>query len=159
MSETNEKPKATAETTEKKEQPAPKDTKDKSTAGTEKEKTVWEKAAETIAGDNKLMESVLKIVLSPITLVAGAGVIIFCFFKIKGLNDDVEKLKAENKKLNNEKIIQEEEYHKIKKKRDKLKEQIEVMQGNNMGGFGFTQHELISSDTPKKKTYNTAFLD
>ncbi len=123
----------------------------KTLAGTEKEKTVWEKAAETIAGDNKLMESVLKIVLSPITLVAGAGVIIFCFFKIKGLNEDVEKLKAENKKLNDEKIIQEEEYHKIKKKHKKLKEHFEIPQGNNMGGFGFTQHELISSDTPKKK--------
>ena len=37
---------------------------EKTLSGTDAEKGVWEKAADTIAGDNKLMGSVLKLVLS-----------------------------------------------------------------------------------------------
>ncbi|MBK6836261.1 MAG: hypothetical protein IPG89_19175 [Bacteroidetes bacterium] len=49
---------------------------EKTLSGTDAEKGVWEKAADTIAGDNKLMGSVLKLVLSPITLLVGVGLLI-----------------------------------------------------------------------------------
>ena len=39
----------------------------------------WEKAAETIAGDNQLMSTLLKLLISPFMLIAGAGLIIYLF--------------------------------------------------------------------------------
>jgi len=143
-------------TAEKKEQAAPKD-KTTSAAQQEKEKSVWEKAAETIAGDNKLMETVLKIVLSPITLLAGAGLIVFCFFKIKQQKEDIEKLKAENKKLSDEQEIKEEEYHKLKKKHKKMKELYEPE--NNVKNLGSLPHKTLSEDSGKNKIYHSTYLD
>lgn len=61
------------------------------------------------------MGAVLKILLSPLTLLAGAGLTIFCFSKMKGQNDEIEKLKIENKKLNDEKKELEDDYNKVKK--------------------------------------------
>lgn len=83
-------------TAEKNEQTAG---KDKTLSGTEKEKSVLEKAAETISGDNKLIETALKILLSPITLLAGAGLLVYCFFEMKKQKAEIEKLKTENKEL------------------------------------------------------------
>lgn len=131
----------------------------KSLKGTEqeKEKSALEKAATTIAGDNKLMETALKILLSPLTILLGVGAIIFCFFKIKNLSADIEILKAENKKLTEEKTEQEEEYHKLKKKYKKFKELNE--NENSLSSLGSIPKQLISNEPEKKKTYNTAFLD
>ena len=67
---------------------------DKGLSGTDVEKGVWEKAADTIAGDNKLMGSVLKLVLSPITLLIGVGLLIYAFIKLKGQKEETENLKA-----------------------------------------------------------------
>ena len=61
---------------------------DKSLPGTEEEKGVWEKAAETIAGDNKLMGSILKLIISPITLLVGVGLLIYAFIKLKGQKEN-----------------------------------------------------------------------
>jgi hypothetical protein len=152
MTESNEKTKAPAEKKDQQKQTL-------SGTGSEKEPSVWEKAAETIAGDNKLMGVALKIILSPITLIAGAGALIWCFFKIKGLKEEVEKLKTENKKFSDEKIIQDEEYHRVKKKYKKLKELNETDQESNVNGLGFIPHQLFPGETAKKKTYNTAYLD
>ena len=71
--------------------------------------TVLEKAAQTIAGDNKLMETVLKILLSPITLITGVGLIIFWFHKMNDQKEEINQLKTENKKLTDEKKEQEED--------------------------------------------------
>ena len=152
MPESNEKTKVTAEKKDQQKQTL-------SGTGSEKEPSVWEKAAETIAGDNKLMGVALKIILSPLTLIAGIGAIIWCFFKIKGLKEEVEKLKTENKKLGDEKIIQDEEYHRVKKKYKKLKELSEAGQESNVNGLGFIPQQLFPGETTKKKTYNTAYLD
>ncbi len=152
MPESTEKTKATAEKKDQQKQTL-------SGTGSEKEPSVWEKAAETIAGDNKLMGVALKIILSPLTLIAGVGAIIWCFFKIKGLKEEVEKLKTENKKLEDEKIIQDEEYHRVKKKYKKLKELNEAGQESNVNGLGFIPQQFLPVETTKKKTYNTAYLD
>jgi hypothetical protein len=60
-----------------------------------KNDSVWAKAAETIAGDNKLLGNVLKFVLSPIgaiILLCGAGYLIW---KNKTLNDKQLALQRE----------------------------------------------------------------
>ncbi|MBA3664571.1 MAG: hypothetical protein H0W61_10230 [Bacteroidetes bacterium] len=152
MAEPNEK---TKEAAEKKDQPkqTPK------LAGTDSEISAWAKAAETIAGDNKLMGVVLKILLSPVTLLLGAGALIWCFFRIKGLKEEVEKFKAENLKLETDKKTQEEDYHKLKKKHKKLKELTEGDQENNIAGLGIMPPQLLTTPTSKSKTYKTAYLD
>lgn len=130
----------------------------KSLSGTE-EKSAWEKAAETIAGDNKLMGTVLKLLLSPITLLAGAGLIIFCFYKMKGQKDEIEKLKTENKKLNDEREEMEDEYEKVRKKYKKLKVQNEMEAEKSVAEFGFIPKQALPQESVKKKTYQTAFLN
>jgi cell division protein FtsB len=65
--------------------------------------SAWEKAAELIAGDNRLMTVLLKLLLSPFTLLAGAGIIIYLLFRNKTLGDELSRLKEENQKLTSEK--------------------------------------------------------
>lgn len=88
----------------------------------------WEKAAELIAGDNKLMGSLLKLIISPFALLAGAGLIAYLFFKNKGYKDEITKLKEENAKLLNEKSFLAEEAETQKRKYKKLKKVLEVEQ-------------------------------
>lgn len=121
--------------------------------------TVLEKAAQTIAGDNKLMESVLKILLSPITLITGVGLIIFWFHKMNDQKEEINQLKTENKKLVDEKKEQEDEYDKLKKKYKKLKEVNETETENNTIGQSFIPMQVQPVDLAKKKTYRSAYLD
>ncbi len=130
----------------------------KNLSGTE-EPSVLEKAAQTIAGDNKLMAAVLKILLSPLALLAGGGLIIFCFSKMKGQKDEIEKLKIENKKLDDEKKELEEDYNKVKKKYKKLKALNETEIEKSMAGVGFIPHQALPPDLKQKKTYQSAYLD
>lgn len=99
----------------------------KSLNGTEQSSN-WEKAAELIAGDNKLMGSLLKLIVSPIALLAGAGLIAYLFFKNKGYKDEITKLKEENTKLLNEKSLLAEEAETQKRKYKKLKKVLEIEQ-------------------------------
>lgn len=92
------------------------------------ESSAWEKAAELIAGDNKLMASLLKHVLSPLVLLAGAGLIVYLFLKNKSLKDEVNKLKEENKKLGDEKLFITGEAENFRKKYNKLIQFIEIEQ-------------------------------
>ena len=119
--------------------------------GTEKEKTVLEKAAETISGDNKLMESAMKILLSPITLLVGAGVIIYCFFEMKKKDEKIEKLNTIIKEL-------EENCEHVKKKNKKLKALNEGQTTKEVSGLGFMQQQALPQAS-QKKTYRTNYLD
>ncbi len=121
--------------------------------------TVLEKAAQTIAGDNKLIETVLKILLSPVTLITGVSLIIFWFHKINDQKTEIEQLKTENKKLNDEKKEREEEYDKLKKKYKKLKGQDEIDSENNIAGQNFISTQPKSVDSEGKTTYRSAYLD
>lgn len=129
-------------------------------SGTDVEKGVWEKAAETIAGDNKLMGSVLKLILSPITLLAGVGALIYAFVKIKTQKDEIEKLKTENLKLKDDYTELEEDFEKVKKKYKKIKTLTETESESSHLGIGITNHKsLMPINQPeKKKTYETAYL-
>ncbi|MFO0356644.1 MAG: hypothetical protein ACK50A_06780 [Sphingobacteriaceae bacterium] len=133
---------------------------EKTLLGTDEEKGVWEKAAETIAGDNKLMGTVLKLILSPITLLIGVGLLIYAFIKIKGQKDEIEKLKAENLKLKDDYTELEEDFEKVKKKYKKIKTLTETESESPVLGFGITNHKSILpiNQTEKKKTYETAYL-
>lgn len=127
--------------------------------GTDAEKGVWEKAAETIAGDNKLMGTVLKLVLSPITLLVGVGLLIYAFIKIKGQQEEIEKLKAENLKLNYNYTVLEEDFEKVKRKYKKIKTLTEAETENPLLGLGTANRSVIPITQPeKKKTYETAYL-
>lgn len=128
-----------------------KDTSDK--------QAVLEKAAQTIAGDNKLMETTLKILLSPITLIGGAVLLIFWFYKMNEQKNEIERLKTENKKLSEEKKEWEEEHDRIKKKYKKLKGQEETNGEDDMTGGRFISMQSRLTDSTKKKTYRSAYLD
>jgi uncharacterized protein HemX len=86
----------------------------KSLSGTA-EPSNWEKAATLIAGDNKLMTALLKLIISPFTLIAGGGLIIYLFMKNKNYKDEIEALKEENKKLSGETENLKGKYKKLKK--------------------------------------------
>lgn len=62
-----------------------------------KEKSPLETAAETIAGDNKLLSAFLKLILSPLGLLAFVGVILYLLYKNKEHKDTIAKLEAELK--------------------------------------------------------------
>lgn len=151
MKETNE---------EKTEQKQSGNKTDKGFSGTDPEKGVWEKAAETIAGDNKLMGTVLKLILSPITLLIGVGLLIYAFIKLKGQKDEIEKLKAENLKLKEDYTELEEGFEKVKKKYKKIKTLSEAESENPHLGIGLNAfRDIIPMAQPeKKKTYETAYL-
>ncbi len=144
------------QTTEQANKPSDK----KSLTGTEEEKqpTWWEKAAGTIAGDNKMLGSILRFVLSPLGLLIGAGLIGFGLYKMKGMKDEIEKLKSENKQLKDDFEELEEEHQKTKKKFKKLKALNESEAESNMNGL------LLSNETEKQtpqainKKYQTAYL-
>ena len=75
----------------------------------------WEKAATLIAGDNQLMSALLKLIISPFTLLAGGGLIIYLLIKNKSYNDEIGALKEENKKLSGEAENLRGKYKKLKK--------------------------------------------
>lgn len=141
---------------EKKETEKEKSAGRKTLSGTD-ETSALEKAAETIAGDNKLMGVALKLLLSPITMIVGAGALLYCFVKIRSLHSEIEKLKTENQRLSDEKEESEEDYHKLKKKHKKLKELLAPE--NEMQHLGNVQNLFSANEQTKKKTYNTAYLD
>jgi hypothetical protein len=131
---------------------------EKTLLGTDEEKGVWEKAADTIAGDNKLMGTVLKLILSPITLLVGVGLLIYAFIKLKGQKEEIEKLKAENLKLKEDYTELEEDFEKVKKKYKKIKTLAEIESESSL--VGITNHKSILpiNQSEKKKTYETAYL-
>lgn len=149
------------ETKEEKTEQKPNGNKtENSLSGTDAEKGVWEKAADTIARDNKLMGSVLKLVLSPITLLVGVGLLIYAFIKLKGQKDEIEKLKAENLKLKEDFTELEEDFERVKKKYKKIKSLTETETEHPLLGLGITANrDVIPITQPeKKKTYETAYL-
>ncbi len=124
------------------------------------EKQPWEKAADVVMGDNKLMNGLVKLLLSPVTLVVGAGLILFWLYKVKGLKDELDKSKSELKKITDEKKLLEEDYEKTRKKYKRLKALNEPENTQHtlpvLNGYPFMQNTLPLS---VKKTYNSAYLD
>jgi cell division protein FtsB len=116
------------------------------------EQSVWEKAAETIAGDNKMLASVLKMLLSPLALLAGAGLLVYCFLEMRKQKVEIEKLKNDNKEL-------AQENEKTKKKYKKWKALSEGEATKEVSGLGFTQQQSLPIASDKKKTYQTNYLD
>ncbi|MCW3072014.1 MAG: hypothetical protein JWQ09_6057 [Segetibacter sp.] len=105
------------------------------------------------------MGTVLKLVLSPITLLVGVGLLIYAFIKIKGQQEEIEKLKAENLKLNYNYTVLEEDFEKVKRKYKKIKTLTEAETENPLLGLGTANRSVIPITQPeKKKTYETAYL-
>jgi len=121
-----------------------------------KEPSSWEKAAETIAGDNQLMSTLLKIVLSPITLLAGAGLIIYLFIQNKSQKDEIVGLKEENKKLTDEKLFLEEASENFRKKYKKIKKVFEAEQ--QAGQLLLPQGTNDSQQIPSMGKNTTSYL-
>ncbi len=107
--------------------------KEKPLSGTEdsSNNNKWEKAADMIAGNNQLMATLLKLLLSPLTLIAGAGLIIYLFFKNDQLRKEVSKLKEENKELTDEKEAVAEEADDLERKYLKIKKVLELEQNRS----------------------------
>ncbi|MGZ4056056.1 MAG: hypothetical protein ACXVDZ_18195 [Bacteroidia bacterium] len=148
-------------------QKAQPDKKGLSGTETEKEKSLLEKASDTIAGDSTLMTSVMKFLASPVILLVFGGIVIYVFSKIKKLKEEIEELKTQNKKSADEQKIMEEEYHSLKKKYKKLKVLNETEQQNFIGtkeqpsltGLNMLTKEAPPKNSGKKKTYQSAYLD
>jgi hypothetical protein len=113
------------------------------------ENSAWEKAAEMIAGDNKLMSSLLKLLLSPFTLIAGAALIIYLFVKNKQHKDEITKLNEEKKKLAEEILIAMEETESLRKKYKKLKKVFEIEKSQT------ENHSLSEAKPNEMNIYNT----
>ena len=120
------------------------ETKKQSLNGTG-ETSAWEKAAEMIAGNNQLMSSLLKLLLSPFTLIAGAGLIIYLFIKNKQHKDEITKLNEEKKKLAEEILNLSEEKEIFRKKYKKIKQVFDIEQSNMKN---HVLSEAIPKDTP-----------
>jgi DNA repair exonuclease SbcCD ATPase subunit len=150
----------TEETKKKTTEQASKQSDKKSLSGTEEEKQPawWEKAAGTIAGDNKMLGTILRFVLSPLGILLGLGLIAFGLYKMKGMKDEIEKLKSENKQLKEDFEELEEEHQKTKKKFKKLKTLNEAEAESSMNGLLLLNEpeKQISQATNKK--YQTAYL-
>lgn len=150
----------TEETKKKTTEQTSKPSDKKSLSGTEEKKqpTWWEKAAGTIAGDNKMLGSVLRFVLSPLGILIGAGLIAFGLYKMKGMKDEIEKLKSENKQLKEELEELEEEHQKTKKKFKKLKTLNEIEAESNMNGLLLFNEPEKQTPQAINKKYQTAYL-
>ena len=131
-------------------------TNPKTDTGKAAEKSVWEKAAETIAGDNKLLESLLKVVLSPIALIGGLGLVVYCFFELKKQKEQSEKLQQENKDLS-------VDYNEVKEKYKKWKALAKELESKQQPetNIGYVHQKILpmQNNTPIKKTYHSNYLD
>ena len=131
-------------------------TNPKTDTGKAAEKPVWEKAAETIAGDNKLLESLLKLVLSPVALIGGLGLLVYCFFELKKYKEQNEKLQEESKEM-------EKNYQELKEKYKKWKALAKELESKQPpeNNIGFVQQKILpmQNTTPGKKTYHSDYLD
>ncbi len=80
----------------------------------------WLKAAQTIAGDNKLLSTILKFLLSPLAIVVALCVAGFLFYKNMKHKKENTRLEGENKKL-------EEEAKKLKEKVEKMEDNYQAL--------------------------------
>ena len=151
-------------TEEKPENPANKKetAREKTFSGTEEKKSAWETGLETIAGDNKLLGTVLKVVLSPIGLAAlacGAG---YMFYKNSTYKRENQKLVEENKSLL-------EQYKDLKASHDQLHEKYVVSKNRRAldyeedeisGLLSQTQHQRTQFEKERSnKKQGTFYLD
>lgn len=77
-----------------------------------------DKAAETLAGDNTFLAAILKILLSPLTLLVGGALVVYWMSVSKNEKTAHDKLKLEHEEL-------EADYTALKKKYKKLKSLLE----------------------------------
>jgi uncharacterized protein YlxW (UPF0749 family) len=117
---------------------------------TKEEKALSEKAAETLAGDNTFMAALLKILISPLTLILGGAVVLYWMSASKTEKEAHAKLKREHEDL-------QEQYGELKKKYKKLKALAEPEKQAELPGLSDPQ-KMIAMPTAKK-TYRTAYLD
>ena len=142
----------TTKTNQKEPSKAQKKPDGKTLNGTEQASN-WEKAAEMIAGNNQLMATMLKLLLSPFTLIAGTALIVYLFYKNKTQKTEIEKLKEENKNLTVEKLLLAEESEDCRKKYKKLKRvfEVEQEQGQQQALPNGTQHSSHIHNVNKNK--------
>lgn len=108
------------------------------------EKLMADKAAETIAGDNKFLAAFLKILLSPLTLIAGAALVIYWIDKKN--KPEYERLKVEYENL-------KDDFVEMKKKYKKLKGLLEPKQQHGLPESTSKTIGQPSAAYPYKSTY------
>jgi flagellar motility protein MotE (MotC chaperone) len=109
-----------------------------------------DKAAETLAGDNTFLAAILKVLLSPLTLLVGGALVVYWMSVSKQEKTAHDKLKLEHEGL-------EEDYTALKKKYKKLKSLLEPGETKllNQGEEPVPQKRENTSF----KSYKTAYLD
>ena len=151
--------------TDKEEKQAPKkEVNDKKAlSGTEDEEkqSMWEKAADTIAGDNKILASLLKMLLNPVVLIT-AGILGYVWFKNKQKKkevDETKKNKKQKKKHTELKKLRKENETLINEmKTQKRKEQILNQETESVNGAEKIERKTYKP-SPIKTQLKTAYLD
>lgn len=82
------------------------------------QQTMADKAAENMAGGNTFLEGLLKMLISPVTLILGGAVVFYWMSVSKKDKEQIEKLKLEVKEL-------EDKCARLKKKKKSLEEKLE----------------------------------
>lgn len=153
---------------QKKEQPAKKTTSQeqgKGVAGTETAGAkVLAKAADTIAGDNKLMATIMKVVLSPLGIIAalcGIGFLLWRNYTLKNKLADLQKelltAKFQIKDLEKEVKVLEDKENKSREIEHEYQEPKHILHGLSNSYERLIPE--INSRPLKRKTYNTTFFD
>jgi hypothetical protein len=122
--------------------------------------TPWyDKAAQTIAGSNQLLERVLKVVFSPVTLLIGGGLLAYWFFRVHTMKKERDKAIKEAEDLKTKLEGLEEGFHKLKKKNKRLKQLLPDEQETGTQALGFLEQSRTLPPREPTKGYKTAFLD
>jgi hypothetical protein len=122
--------------------------------------TPWyDKAAQTIAGSNQLLERVLKVVFSPVTLLIGGGLLAYWFFRVHTMKKERDKAIKEAEDLKTKLEGLEDDFRKQKKKNKRLKQLLPEEPESAAQGLGFLEQSRTLPPREPAKAYKTAFLD
>jgi len=131
----------------------------------EEKASAWATAIETIAGDNKMMSTVLKVVLSPIGIVAALCGIGYLLWKNKTYQDKIKELEEDLHDAQLEVSGLEKDVEYLKKgKRPKYREDEDEEDEDEerryrVGHVGFLPLQPLSSDLRRSEKRKNIYLD
>jgi Tfp pilus assembly protein PilO len=113
-----------------------------------------EQLIKSVAGENEGIKTALNILLNDITLGAAVGMIGMWFMKGKGMAEELEAARKENKEL-------KEELEELQEQLEELKDEVKDMKARQLPQGRPPAAELNGTNRPGKshRRYNTALLD
>jgi cell division protein FtsB len=113
-----------------------------------------EQLIKAVAGENEALKTFLNILLHDLTLGAAAGMIGMWFMRGKGMAEELEAARKENKEL-------KEELEDLQDQLEELKDEVKDMKAHQLPQGRLPAAELNGTSNPGKnhRRYNTALLD